>query len=159
MEGAVRWMLAGTIVFLVAVVPVGFYRAVYAHGKRLREVSPERVYRSGQMTAPGFAEAVDRYHIRTVINLQDDYPDPDIDRRWLGGGTVTESELCRQLGVRFVFIAPDLIPRAPGTGTSSRGDRTVSGSDGRSCVLSCAHSLQGRPPPDRGHGRGVPHGI
>ena len=111
MEGAVRWMLAGTIVFLVAVVPVGFYRAVYAHGKRLREVSPERVYRSGQMTAPGFAEAVDRYHIRTVINLQDDYPDPDIDRRWLGGGTVTESELCRQLGVRFVFIAPDLIPR------------------------------------------------
>ena len=110
MRSVVRWMLAGLVVILLAGVPIAFYRAVYTQSKRLRVVSPGQVYRSGQMTAEGFAEAVHRYHIRTIINLQDEYPNPDIARCWIGGNTVPERELCRQLGVRYVFIAPDLIP-------------------------------------------------
>jgi protein tyrosine/serine phosphatase len=111
MGGIVRWLLAATVLGLIAVCPVAFYRSVYAHNKRLREVCPGRVYRSGQMTAAGFAQAVERLGIRTVLNLQDDYPDPDISLSWLGSHSLKESELCRQLQVRFVFIAPDLIPR------------------------------------------------
>jgi protein tyrosine phosphatase (PTP) superfamily phosphohydrolase (DUF442 family) len=99
------------IAALVLAVPVVYYRAAYAHGKRLREVTPGRLYRSGQMTAAGFREAVERYHIRTIINLQDEYPDPDLRRRFFGGGTIKESELCRQLGVRYVYLPPDLIGR------------------------------------------------
>jgi hypothetical protein len=69
------------------------------------------MYRSGQMTATGFAEAVRRFHFRTIINLQDDYPDPDIALGYFTGRTVKESELCRRLGVRFVAVLPDLLPR------------------------------------------------
>src|SRR5205807_2661750 len=87
------------------------FRYVYTFNKRLREVVPGRFYRSGQMTAPGFADAVARFHIRTIVNVQDDVPDPDLDRHFWGGGTVKESELCRQLGVRYVQISPDLVPR------------------------------------------------
>jgi protein tyrosine phosphatase (PTP) superfamily phosphohydrolase (DUF442 family) len=112
MARIMRWAGVVTIVVLVAVVPLVHYRYVYAHGKRLREVDPGRVYRGGQMNADGFREARDLYGLRTVICLRDDDPDPDVELRFLpGGGTVKESELCRRLGLRFVFIAPDLVSR------------------------------------------------
>src|SRR5262245_36429686 len=87
-----------------------YFRAVYTATKRLRVVEPGRVYRSGQMRAGGFAEAVKRYGIRTVINVQEDQPDPDVATAFWGGDTVKESELCRQLGVQYVWLAPDLVP-------------------------------------------------
>jgi protein tyrosine phosphatase (PTP) superfamily phosphohydrolase (DUF442 family) len=112
MVGIVRWALVAMVVVLVAVLPFVHYRAVHAHSKRLREVAPGRVYRSGQMNAGGFRDARDRLGVRTVICLRDDDPDPDVDWRFLpGGGTVKESELCRELGLRFVFLAPDLVAR------------------------------------------------
>jgi hypothetical protein len=104
-------MLAAAVAAVVTLGPVFFFRLVYVHGKRLREVSPGRVYRSGQMTADGYAEAVQRFGIRTFINLQDEYPDPDISLDYFGTRTIKESELCRQLAVRYVFLRPDLIPR------------------------------------------------
>ena len=64
-----RWLMAGAIVCLVTVVPVVRYRWVYRNAKRLREITPGLVYRSGWMSAPGFTDAVRRYGIRTVINL------------------------------------------------------------------------------------------
>ncbi len=106
-----RGALVGVIVFLVAVVPVVYYRATYAHSKRLREVVPGRVYRSGQMTASGFEDAICLYGIRTVVNLQDEYPDPDVARGYFERGTVKETELCRRLGVRYVFLSLDTLPR------------------------------------------------
>ncbi len=63
------------------------------------------------MTADGFADAVERYHIRTILNVQDEYPDPDLDVSFWGRRTIKESELCRQLGVRYVHLAPTLISR------------------------------------------------
>jgi hypothetical protein len=106
-----RWLLGLGITFLLTVVPFIAYRYEYTFGKRLREVVPGRVYRSGQMTAPGFIEAVERFHIRTMINLQDEYPDPDIAAGYFTSRTIKESDLCRQLGVRYIYIAPDLIQR------------------------------------------------
>jgi hypothetical protein len=95
---------------LVVVMPIVGYRAIYAHGKRLREVAPG-VYRSGEMTADGFADAFDRLGIRTVINVQDDFPDPDLAQSFVNRHTVAESEWCARHGVRFVALAPDLISR------------------------------------------------
>src|SRR4051812_32352097 len=104
---------AGVAALMLAVAAGSFvyFRAVYTRTKRLRVVEPGRLYRSGQMRADGFAEAVRRHGIRTVINVQEDYPDPDVATSFLGGGAVKESELCRRLGVRYVWLAPDLLPR------------------------------------------------
>jgi hypothetical protein len=111
MSSLVRWILAAAVAALVTAGPVFFYRLVYVHAKRLREVTPGRVYRSGQMTADGFAEAVERFHLKMIINFQDEYPDPEISLDYLGTRTIKETELCRRLGVRYVFLRPDLIPR------------------------------------------------
>jgi hypothetical protein len=85
-----------------------WFRATYTYNKRLREVVPGRVYRSGQLTVGGFTEAVERFGIRTIINVQEDVPDPDIWQSWLDRSTIKESDLCRQLGVRYVWLQPDL---------------------------------------------------
>ncbi len=106
-----RWFFGLSIAALVTVVPVVRYRWVYTHCKRLREVTPGLFYRSGEMTADGFTEAVASHHFRTIVNLQDEYPDPDISVHYFGGATIKESQLCRNLGARYVFVPPDLIAR------------------------------------------------
>jgi protein tyrosine phosphatase (PTP) superfamily phosphohydrolase (DUF442 family) len=106
-----RWIFGLTIAAFVAFVPVVHYRWEYTHAKRLREVAPGKLYRSGQMTADGFAEAVRRYHFRTIINLQDEWPNPDISQCYFGCGTVPEREMCERLGVKYIYLPPDLVPR------------------------------------------------
>jgi hypothetical protein len=106
-----RWFLGLAIALMLTVVPFYYYRWGYTHSKRLRPVVEGKVYRSGQMTAPGFIEAVDRHHFRTIINLQDEIPDPDIALGYFTRRTIKESELCLQLGVRYVFLGPDLVSR------------------------------------------------
>jgi protein tyrosine/serine phosphatase len=106
-----RWTFGLAIAAAVVGVPIVHYRSVYAHAKRLRVVVPGKVYRSGQLTVEGLTEAVQRYHLRTIVNLQDEYPDPDLEKSYFNRDTVKEAELCRQLGVRYVHIQPDLIPR------------------------------------------------
>jgi protein tyrosine/serine phosphatase len=107
----IRWGLGALIAVLLTVVPFLHYRAVYAYAKRLREVTPGRFYRSGQLTAEGFTEAVTRYGIKTIVNLQDEFPDPDVRLSFWNAATVKESELCRRLGVGYVYLPPDLIAR------------------------------------------------
>ena len=58
-SGLWRWALGLTIAGLLTVVPFVYYRATYAHAKRLREVEPGLLYRSGQLTTAGFAEAIE----------------------------------------------------------------------------------------------------
>jgi protein tyrosine/serine phosphatase len=77
----------------------------------VREVAPGKVYRSGQLTAEGFTDWVRRLGIKTIIQVQDEFPDPDLNQRFFGGGTIKETELCRQLDVRYVYLPPDLIGR------------------------------------------------
>jgi protein tyrosine phosphatase (PTP) superfamily phosphohydrolase (DUF442 family) len=97
-----------------------YFRAAYGYHKRLRTVEPGRFYRSGQMTAEGFIDAVRRLGIRTIINVQDDYPDPDLDLHFFSGETIKESELCRRLGVQYVWLSPDLQPRTTPGGPRPR---------------------------------------
>src|SRR5262245_18486055 len=104
-------MLGVFIAAMVTIVPVVHFRWVYTHSKRLREVTPGKFYRSGEMTAAGFREAVARYHFRTSVTLQDQYTDPDLAGNYFCSSKIKESELCRVLGVRYVYLPPDLIPR------------------------------------------------
>jgi hypothetical protein len=106
-----RWLFGLAIALLLTVVPVVHYRWVYTHGKRLRDITPGKIYRSGEMTAEGFRGAVERLRLRTIINLQDEYEDPDLPLDFLGTGTIKESDLCRELGVRYVYLPPRLISR------------------------------------------------
>lgn len=110
MPNVVRWLLGGVVVLLVLGPPVALYRFEYIQAKRFREVTPGRFYRSGQMTTAGFREVVERFHIKTVINLQHENRDPLLVDHWLGKGKITESELCQELGVRYVLLTPDLLP-------------------------------------------------
>jgi protein tyrosine/serine phosphatase len=87
-----------------------FFRAEYAHNKRLRVVVPGRFYRSGQLTEAGFAEAIDRLGLRTIVNVQDDVPDPDLPRSYWDPSTRKESVVCAERGVRYVWLSPDLLP-------------------------------------------------
>jgi protein tyrosine phosphatase (PTP) superfamily phosphohydrolase (DUF442 family) len=105
-----RWLLGVGVAAVALAPPVALYRAQYVHAKRFREVEAGRFYRSGQMTAAGFREAIERYHIKTIVNLQHEEPDPLLAEHWLGRGTVAESELCKRLGVKYVLLTPDLLP-------------------------------------------------
>ncbi len=101
----VRVLLAVLLGGLLAVAPFTYYRWQYNHAKRLRVVTPGVLYRSGQMTAAGLEEAVRRFGVRTVVNFQNETPDPEVSPG------LAESELCRRLGVNYLFLAPDLVPR------------------------------------------------
>jgi tyrosine-protein phosphatase SIW14 len=105
-----RYALGLSAAAVALVPPVALYRAQYVHAKRFREVDPGKLYRSGQMTAAGFRETIERYDIKTVVNLQHEQPDPLLPENWLGKGKVHESELCQQLGVRYVLLKPDILP-------------------------------------------------
>jgi protein tyrosine/serine phosphatase len=102
--------LAVAVAGVVIVPPFLLYRAQYATTKRFREVTPGRFYRSGQMNAAGFTEAIERYGIRTVVNLQHENPDPPLPANWLGKPVVTEKQLCEQKNVRYVLLTPDILP-------------------------------------------------
>jgi protein tyrosine/serine phosphatase len=106
-----RWVLGLGLAVLLTVVPFVYYRYSYTDMKRLRVVQPGVLYRSGQLSVDGFTRAVLRYRIRTIVNAQDEWPDPDVVGNWFNTGTIKESELCRQLGVNYVHLAPDLISR------------------------------------------------
>jgi tyrosine-protein phosphatase SIW14 len=106
-----HWTLVIFIVGLVVVAPIVYYRADYAHAKRLRVIVPGKLYRSGQMTAEGFRDAIRDLGIKTVVNLQDDVPSPDLQQSYFNRAEIKEIDLCRQLRVNFVFIAPDTLLR------------------------------------------------
>jgi len=106
----VSWPLAVVVAGVVVGPPFALYRAQYAHAKRLREVTPGRFYRSGQMTAAGFRETIERFGIKTVINLQHENPDPLIRENWLGKPVIRESQVCEQMQVRYVLLTPDILP-------------------------------------------------
>lgn len=111
LKQSLRCLFGLAIFLLIVAAPIAYYRAGYTNHKRLRTVTSGVLYRSGQLTAVGLRDAVERYDIRTVINVQNEAPDPDVNESFLERQTTKESELCRQLGLRYVFISPDLLPR------------------------------------------------
>lgn len=104
------WALSLAAGVVLAAAPYVRYRSQYEHHKRLREVEPGRLYRAGQLTADGLRDAIRRLGIRTVLNVQDEYPDPTMRVSFLDRRAVSEQSLLAELGVRYVHLAPDLRP-------------------------------------------------
>ena len=101
--------LAVGVVAVVVGVPIAHQRTSYVQHKRLRVVTDGRVYRCGQMTADGFRDAIKRYGIKTVINLQDDETntdaderDPSLPRSPFDKTKTPESEVVTAAGARYV---------------------------------------------------------
>lgn len=106
-------VLALGIAIMVVGAPLLYQRYRLTTQKRLRTVVPGKFYRSGQMTADGFERAIRDLGIKTVLNVQNEIPDPVLRQSFLDGSTVSEQDLCRRLGVRYVLLEPDLV--APST--------------------------------------------
>jgi protein-tyrosine phosphatase len=112
-----RFLAAG-LAFLIIGAPLIYHRYQLTTHKRLRVVVPGKFYRSGQMTADGFVDAIRGLGIRTVLNVQNEIPDPDLRCSFLDGSTTSECELCRKMGVHYILLEPDLV--APSTTPANR---------------------------------------
>ena len=106
-----RWIFGLLIGALVTVAPYLYYRYEYTFAKRLRVVDPGRVYRCGWMTAPGFRAAISRYGIRFVLNVNDEVPDPDLAEGYFTSESIKESELCKEMNVKYGFLCLDLLEK------------------------------------------------
>jgi protein tyrosine/serine phosphatase len=91
-----RKVLSGLVPLAAVLVAVGLI-TLDRHGQLVwdhwDEVKRGILYRSGQLTPEQLTEAVKRYNIRTVINLQ-----------WPGEALHTERALTHRLGVDFVNL-------------------------------------------------------
>jgi protein tyrosine/serine phosphatase len=114
------WVFGATVVAVVVGVPTAHFRTSYDQTKRLRVVTDGRLYRSGQMTADGFREAIRKYGLRTVVNLQSsdddksgrqDLGDPMIPASALGGAKRRESEVVTEAGAKYVQIDCNTLDR------------------------------------------------
>ena len=74
-----------------------YYRYRYAATKRLRVVEAGKLYRSGQLSARGLEQAIRQFGIRTVINLREEAPNPNLAGE-------REAALCQRLGVRYIYL-------------------------------------------------------
>ena len=119
MHRARSWMLATLFVTTLVVAPFVYYRSQYEHARRFRVVTPGVLYRSGQMTAAGLEEMIQRHHLRTVVNFQNELPDPPL------ATDLTESELgtafyqlikSRGFNVKGLCIAVMMLADAVGEG-------------------------------------------
>lgn len=100
---AISRLLIALLTIAVIALPVGYYRYGYTQLKRVRVVTEGKMYRCGQLTKDGFKETFTRLGIRTLINLQDEDPNPSL------GHGLSEAELCKQLGVNYVYLPPQLV--------------------------------------------------
>lgn len=106
----VPWILGISLALFMTVTPFVYYRSHYTTYKRLRIVDDGKLYRSGCLTVDGFEHAIKTYGIRTIVNLQEEAPDPNLRKAFLDAEREKESELCRRLGVDLEFLEVELLP-------------------------------------------------
>ena len=104
MMGRTRWILASLLAIAIVGVPALRYRMIYSTEKRFREVTPDKFYRCGQMSADAFRRNLREHQIKLVINLQDEYPDPLLATGFWDTPHVPESQVCAEVGAKFVFL-------------------------------------------------------
>jgi tyrosine-protein phosphatase SIW14 len=124
-RAGLAWALGVVLVAVVMGVPTAHWRAGYDQSKRLRVVTDGRLYRSGQMTADGFREAIQKYGIRTVLNLQSsdddksgkvDLADPLLPKTPFGGPKRKESEVVADAGATYLQIDCNTLDRTGSNG-------------------------------------------
>lgn len=105
-----RWAGGFLLAAVLVAAPYLYYRWTFEHAKRLRPVVDGLVYRSGCMTSNGLRETVQKLGIKTVINLMEEAPDPDLKGSRFDQRTIKESELCAAENVDFRFIYLQTVP-------------------------------------------------
>ena len=108
-SNALPWALGLGLALFMAAAPYIYYRHSYTHARRLRPVEEGKVYRSGRLTADGLREALQRHKFRTVLNLMDEEPDPDLEASYFNPASTRESELCAQHGARLIPLTVDVL--------------------------------------------------
>ncbi|MGF1580402.1 MAG: tyrosine-protein phosphatase [Gemmataceae bacterium] len=110
-SGIFRWLggiaMAGSIV----VIPFLYHRHLYSSIKRLRVVEPGKFYRSGRATGPGLERTLQRYKIKTVINLMNEEQEPQLAKGFFDPRTISQREICERNDVKMVYLFVDLISR------------------------------------------------
>jgi len=101
--------MGSLLLFMMVAFPTVYYRQTYRYAKRLCPVTEGKVYRSGCLTAGGLEEAIKRYQIKTVVNLQEESPDPELPNHYFTLRTTPESEVCKKLGANLVFLSVELV--------------------------------------------------
>ncbi len=104
------WILGVGLALFMTLTPYVYYRSQYAFFKRFRTVEAGKLYRSGCLTVQGFEDAIQRHGIRTILNLQEERPDTDLDVSSFSSATEKESAMCKRLGVKYEFLQIDLQP-------------------------------------------------
>ena len=89
----VRTLLSLSLVALLVGGTWGYAHYKNTNYRNFRAVREDVLYRSGQLTPDQLTEAVKRYNLRTVINLQ-----------WPGEEMRLERSVSRRLGVDFVSL-------------------------------------------------------
>jgi protein tyrosine/serine phosphatase len=110
MKKWVNWVLGAALAAVIIAPPVIRYRNLYSHHKRLREVTAGKMYRAGQLTADGMEDAIRRLGIKTVLNVQDEFPDPSMEKSFWDRSRSSEKAMCQKLGVRYEHLAPSVEP-------------------------------------------------
>jgi protein tyrosine phosphatase (PTP) superfamily phosphohydrolase (DUF442 family) len=105
-RAAVPWLLGALVVVTVLGVPGLYYRAGYEHSRRLRVVADGVLYRCGQLPASGFRDAHRKYGFKTVINLQEEAPDPLLPLAVFKKPTIRETDALRDISpdIRYVCL-------------------------------------------------------
>jgi tyrosine-protein phosphatase SIW14 len=61
--------------------------------------------RSGSgRSADAFRKKIREHHIKLVVNLQDEYPDPLLSAGYFDRPHIPESQVCAEEGVKYVFL-------------------------------------------------------
>ena len=89
-----QWTFGAILAGFMIYAPYLYYRFTLEHAKRLRPITPGRVYRCGCLTGDGFRDAIQKYGIKTVITFWDEDPDPNLYDNRFSYNSIKESQLC-----------------------------------------------------------------
>ncbi len=98
-----RWqfVLAATVLALVAAAPLVYAMHRNLHLRNLRVVEEGVLYRSGQLTPAGLERVIHDYNIKTVVTLRASKRNPNDSAQ-----DAWEEEVCAAKKLKFVRIAP-----------------------------------------------------
>ena len=107
-----RWfspILALGLLAAVLAIPTLFFRSQYDNLKRVRVVTPGKLVRCGQLSEDGLRQVIRDYGIKTVVNLQDEAPDPVLMLDGKPGKR--ESVVTQEEGAEYVLLRDfELLP-------------------------------------------------
>lgn len=119
MLSAWRWVFGVVLGVAILGLPALRYRVIYSNEKRFREMTPGKFYRCGQMSESGFRKHLKDHGIKLVINLQDEFPDPELPAGYWDKPHIAESRVCAEEGVKYQFLSffgdRGLLPRRDAT--------------------------------------------